>query len=55
MTNYYAVTRDLSAEELETAVELIETSATFTVVPYRESCQTLFLLIEPACNAVYTP
>jgi hypothetical protein len=50
MTNYVATIYS-SAASLETAIELLETSVTFDVIPYKEGCKAKFLMISPAPNA----
>lgn len=53
MTNY-AVTLYDTEPEMEAAVEALATTVTHKCVPYKEECDTKFMVIVPAPNA-YTP
>jgi hypothetical protein len=47
MTNY-TVTTGLTTATLETAIEALETTASFEVIPYRVGCTPMFVLVTPA-------
>lgn len=50
MTNYYAVEAYATPALAKAAIDVIETTTTFTVVPYREGAHAKFLVITPASN-----
>ena len=47
MTNY-AVTFYSTPAAAETAIEALETTASFEVIPYRVGCTPMFVLVTPA-------
>jgi hypothetical protein len=50
----YAVTIYDNWQDLEEALEDVATTVTYTVIPYKENCDTKYMYITPAVNA-YTP
>ena len=50
MTNYVGTIYSTPAAA-ETAIEALETSVSFDLIPYKEGCKAKFLMISPAPNA----
>lgn len=50
----YLATLYNTMEDMEAAVEAIATTTTHLVVPYKEDCQTKYMVIVPSPNK-YTP
>jgi hypothetical protein len=51
----YAVTTGYTPATLETFLETQATTVTFTIIPYKDDVSPKFLVVTPACNAVYAP